>query len=91
MNNLHVRHSAPLVLILESARPVRRVTTVISVVKYVTVAVMVDVILTREPVLPATVDITARNVISNVHMGALILVVIGMELATIVYFLMSMD
>ena len=43
MNNLGVRHSASRVLTLDSARPVRRVTMALSVVRHALVAVMVDV------------------------------------------------
>lgn len=67
MTNLHAQHNAPRVLPLEIARSVRRVCTVLSVVKRVQAVVMTDVKSTLERVLSVKLDIMDLSVIIYVH------------------------
>ena len=77
MNNRHALHIAALVLTLESARPVRRVSLVPSAVRHVLAAVTANVILAQEYVLPAIPDFMDHGVIRRAK-AAMILVVTRM-------------
>ena len=90
MIKLLVRHSAPRVLTLESARRVRLVSTVHNVVRHAPLAVLVDVKLISECAMLVASDITDLSVISSVK-GAPTSVAIRMEPVTSALIQIYMD